>query len=135
MAAYALEWHPNEPIVASGGRDRQILLWNLDQYFNAQGKIPEEEKDYYNTGGTSRNKEESQGMITNGVGENGIGGSGSISRIQKSLQSYLTDSKRDTKYPRLEPFIKLQGHTGNIEDLAFKHDSTSCELVSVGVDR
>lgn len=24
---------------------------------------------------------------------------------------------------------------GNIEDLTFKHDSSSCELVSVGVDR
>jgi hypothetical protein len=46
VAAYALDWHPNEPIVASGGRDRQILLWNLEHYFNSHGKIPEEEKDF-----------------------------------------------------------------------------------------
>ncbi len=48
MAAYALDWHPGEPIVASGGRDRQILLWNLEHYFNSHGKIPEEEKGDYN---------------------------------------------------------------------------------------
>jgi len=30
VAAYALDWHPSDPIVASGGRDRQILLWNVD---------------------------------------------------------------------------------------------------------
>ena len=58
-----------------------------------------------------------------------------MTRIQKSLQNYLTDSKKETKYSRLEPFIKLSGHSGNIEDLAFKYDSTSCELVSVGIDR
>ena len=46
MAAYALEWHPNEPIVASGGHDRQILLWNIEHYFNSHGKIPEEEKEF-----------------------------------------------------------------------------------------
>jgi WD40 repeat protein len=58
-----------------------------------------------------------------------------MSRIQKSLQNYLTDSKKEQKFTRLEPFIKLSGHLGNIEDLAFKYDSTSCELVSVGIDR
>ncbi len=59
----------------------------------------------------------------------------SLSRIQKSLQSYLSDSKKDSRFPRLEPFVRLQGHNGNIEDVAFKHDSNTCELVSVGVDR
>jgi WD40 repeat protein len=58
-----------------------------------------------------------------------------MSRIQKSLQSYLTDSKKEAKYPRLEPFTRLIGHSGNIEDLTFKSDSSTCELVSVGVDR
>ena len=48
MAAYALDWHPSDPIVASGGRDRQILLWNVDSYFNSHGRIPEEEKDLSN---------------------------------------------------------------------------------------
>lgn len=46
IAAYALEWNPNEPIVASGGKDKHICLWNIDHYFNTSGKIPEEEKDY-----------------------------------------------------------------------------------------
>lgn len=48
VAAYALDWHPSEPIIASGGRDRQILLWNLEHYFNSHGKIPEEEKGDFN---------------------------------------------------------------------------------------
>jgi len=34
VAAYALDWSPVDPIVASGGRDRQILLWNVEHYFN-----------------------------------------------------------------------------------------------------
>jgi WD40 repeat protein len=31
--------------------------------------------------------------------------------------------------------MRLSGHLGNIEDLTFKYDSSSCELVSVGIDR
>lgn len=31
--------------------------------------------------------------------------------------------------------MRLQGHSGNIEDLAFKNDTSTCELVSVGIDR
>jgi WD40 repeat protein len=46
VAAYALDWHPSEPIVASGGQDKHILLWNIEHHFNTQGKIPEEEKEY-----------------------------------------------------------------------------------------
>jgi WD40 repeat protein len=56
VAAYALEWHPNDPIVASGGKDRQILLWNIDQYFNTHGRIPEEEKDFNNYGSILRDE-------------------------------------------------------------------------------
>lgn len=33
IACYALDWHKTQPIVASGGRDNKILLWNLDEYF------------------------------------------------------------------------------------------------------
>jgi hypothetical protein len=47
VAAYALDWSPHDPIVASGGRDRQILLWNVDNYFNSMGRIPEEEKEQF----------------------------------------------------------------------------------------
>lgn len=31
--------------------------------------------------------------------------------------------------------MRLTGHSGNIEDLVFKNDTSTCELVSVGVDR
>lgn len=47
----------------------------------------------------------------------------------------MTDSKPvKTKVSALDPFLRLQGHSGNIEDLVFRNDSGS-ELVSVGVDR
>ena len=42
VAAYALDWNAHEPIIASGGRDRQILLWNVDHYFNTHGKIEDD---------------------------------------------------------------------------------------------
>jgi WD40 repeat protein len=58
-----------------------------------------------------------------------------MSRIQKSLQSYLSDPKKEQKFHKLEPFARLQGHSGNIEDLTFKSDSNNCEIVSVGIDR
>ena len=72
VAAYALDWHPQDPIVASGGKDKQILLWNVDKYFNSHGRIPEEEKD------TSFRDET---PFDSAVGES----SQSFSRIQKSL--------------------------------------------------
>jgi WD40 repeat protein len=65
VAAYALDWHPQEPIVASGGRDKQILLWNVDKYFNSHGRIPEEDKET--------------------PFDSGIEESQQLSRIQKSL--------------------------------------------------
>ena len=36
--------------------------------------------------------------------------------------------------PRLDPFTRLIGHSGNIEDLVFRYDTPN-ELVSVGIDR
>lgn len=78
VAAYALDWHPSDPIVASGGRDRQILLWNVDSYFNSHGRIPEEEKDL-----TSTSKDE--GMLSNGMSADVDTPSLSMNRIQKSL--------------------------------------------------
>ena len=33
VAAYALDWSDVAPIVASGGRDRNILLWNVEEHF------------------------------------------------------------------------------------------------------
>ena len=58
-----------------------------------------------------------------------------MSRIARSLQNYLSDPKKEKKYQKLEPYAKLSGHLGNIEDLNFKNDASGCELVSVGIDR
>ena len=33
IACYALDWHKTKPIVASGGKDKNVLLWNLEEYF------------------------------------------------------------------------------------------------------
>eukprot|EP00347_Sterkiella_histriomuscorum_P008918 403343245 len=132
VAAYALDWSSTDPIVASGGRDRQILIWNIDNYFNTSGKITEEEKDYTKDEFLSEN-EESQEKKQNLQPDQHV--PASVSRIQKSLQSYLTDSKPvKRQLSTLEPQARLQGHSGNIEDLVFKHDSPF-ELVSVGIDR
>lgn len=38
FACYALDWHKTQPIVASGGKDKRILLWNLENYFGGSGK-------------------------------------------------------------------------------------------------
>lgn len=79
MAAYALEWHPNEPIVASGGHDRQILLWNIEHYFNSHGKIPEEEKEF------NLNYLKDEVVPTSNGGNPELDQTQQMSRIQKSL--------------------------------------------------
>ncbi len=32
VADYALAWSPTAPIIASGGKDKKILLWNLENF-------------------------------------------------------------------------------------------------------
>ena len=32
VADYALGWSSEAPILASGGKDKQILIWNLDKF-------------------------------------------------------------------------------------------------------
>lgn len=32
VADYALAWSPTAPIIASGGKDKKILLWNLETF-------------------------------------------------------------------------------------------------------
>ena len=32
VADYALAWSPVAPIIASGGKDRKILLWNIESF-------------------------------------------------------------------------------------------------------
>lgn len=98
VAAYALDWSPCDPIVASGGRDRQILLWNVDHYFNSMGRISEEEKELYKDEPMSDEEQMQQSSSS----RQNINNEHAVSRIQKSLQSYLTDSKPSkTKVPTL----------------------------------
>jgi hypothetical protein len=33
LAAYALDWSAIAPVVASGGKDLLILLWNVEEHF------------------------------------------------------------------------------------------------------
>ena len=33
IACYALDWHKKQPIVASGGQDNKVIVWNLEEYF------------------------------------------------------------------------------------------------------
>ena len=37
VAAYALDWSNQHPKVASGGEDKQIMIWNISDYFNTEG--------------------------------------------------------------------------------------------------
>ena len=32
VADYALAWSPTAPILASGGKDKKILLWNIETF-------------------------------------------------------------------------------------------------------
>ena len=32
VADYALAWSPTAPIIASGGKDKKILLWNIETF-------------------------------------------------------------------------------------------------------
>lgn len=87
-----------------------MLIWNIDEYFNTVGKIPEEQKLQL----SERNE-----IVT--------------SRIQKSLQSYLSDTK-PSSIPKLKNSVKLVGHTKNVEDVVFNPEDDQ-QLCSVGVDR
>lgn len=37
VADYALAWSPTAPIIASGGKDKKILLWNLENFLRQKG--------------------------------------------------------------------------------------------------
>ena len=39
VAAYALDWSPIAPIVASGGCDKKILLWDIGKHYIDKKKI------------------------------------------------------------------------------------------------
>ena len=37
VADYALAWSPTAPIIASGGKDKKILLWNIENFIKQKG--------------------------------------------------------------------------------------------------
>lgn len=37
VADYALSWSPTAPIIASGGKDKKILLWNIETFLQQKG--------------------------------------------------------------------------------------------------
>ena len=37
VADYALAWSPTAPIIASGGKDKKILLWNIENFLRQKG--------------------------------------------------------------------------------------------------
>ena len=42
VADYALAWSPVAPIIASGGKDKKILLWNIESFLQQKGIIDED---------------------------------------------------------------------------------------------
>ena len=64
IVPYALDWSKQDPVVASGGKDKVICLWNVSAYFDASGRIAEKKED----------------------AEKG----GMLSRMHKNLADYLT---------------------------------------------
>ena len=42
VADYALAWSPVAPIIASGGKDKKILLWNIEYFLQQKGILDED---------------------------------------------------------------------------------------------
>jgi len=90
MAPYALAWASQEPIVASGGYDKSVCVWNIEH---------------------------------------------NLAKERKLLGSYSDAGWRDLrKAKRVGEFMKLQGHTGNVEAVIFNPQSSN-DLCSVSVDK
>ena len=110
MAPYALAWSPNSPIVASGGYDHNVMVWDLEGYFNSSGSI-------------SPTLDSRHSALSEfGVSASNMG-----------LGSHM--ELREDKAPRrLKENIKLTGHTGHVEGVSF-HPFNQSVLASVAVDR
>jgi hypothetical protein len=63
------------------GQDKQVLIWNIHDYFNSRGKLEEESKSDSPELPTEKNEK--------------------VNRIQKSLMNYLEDAKKH-RTPTLE---------------------------------
>ena len=68
VADYALAWSPVAPIIASGGKDRKILLWNIESFLQQKGIIDE---DSSNSGDSHKSREEDDSLSPDSDEENG----------------------------------------------------------------
>ena len=68
VADYALAWSPVAPIIASGGKDRKILLWNIESFLQQKGIMDE---DSSNSASSPRQREEEESMSPDSEDENG----------------------------------------------------------------
>ena len=158
-ADYALAWSSVAPILASGGKDKKILLWNIENFlaqkginecdpanFNEKFKREDEEeidilqKEEIKIDTIIEEAEELNSQLNLTDGERRREAKLDrknkhnilAPRQVKEIGDYLAPAKSVKK--NLMPFAKLIGHTNSVEDVVFKPDSAH-ELVSVGIDK
>lgn len=106
IAPYALAFNNQLPIVASGGHDNTVLVWNLHEHFSS---------------GTIKNP--SNDIIIPACN----------SRMLKNLQTYIPDRVHDSSII-LSEYTKFVGHKAFIEGVAFNPVNEN-EICSVSVDK
>lgn len=164
IAAYALDWSPIAPIIASGGRDKKIYLWNVEDHFSSKidfsapegeldpgleefkDKSSEEKKEENSSFSEMKENEsyaseevlsesnQSEEISSAPVRKRDKKKAGQVSRHIREIGEYLITPDEGKIKRTLKPFARLSGHTDSVEGLVFKPDSAS-ELCSVGVDR
>ncbi|CAI2367505.1 unnamed protein product [Moneuplotes crassus] len=125
IACYALDWHKNKPLVASGGRDKCVLLWDLEQYFGCNTIIHGDkqiQQTYMKHLEDSKDEESCEETNTRVV--------------PKKLQSYLKDMRESNNLSSetVHADIELRGHTENVEDICF-HPVSETQLCSSSQDQ
>ena len=101
VADYALAWSPTAPIIASGGKDKKILLWNIENFLRQKGIYDENSS----SGGVSSS--ENTGSKQRSRNRNSPGDDSdsdddlSISRMRKVLQNTSTNHNNNA-YENLE---------------------------------
>ena len=163
VADYALAWSSVAPILASGGKDKKILLWDIEKFLVNKGVIGQGQSN--GNGPVHQEEEELAEEQFGGLVEEEVKLDVNID-ISDEINSQLSfankERRRDAKQelkkkliniqPRqikeigdylnpvktvqknLLPFARLIGHTNSVEDVVFKPGSEH-ELVSVGVDK
>ena len=106
IAPYALAFNDKYPLIASGGQDCNVILWQLHEHFTSD------------TIKTSSNE-----IVIPDCN----------SRMLKNLQTYIPDRVHDSSIT-INEFTKFVGHKGFIESVAFNPINEN-ELCSVGLDK